>query len=49
MVANIVEVLYSSQTVGRKLYLDLAASPILPAEQLIVVKLMCVTPAKFIE
>ena len=45
MVANIVEVLYSCQTFGRKLYLDLAASSILPAEEIIVVKLMCVTPA----
>ena len=38
MVANIAEVLYSCQTVGRKLYLDLAASSILPAEKIIVVK-----------
>ena len=30
MVAIIVEVLYSCQTVGRKLYLDLAAFSILP-------------------
>ena len=29
MVAIIVEVLYSSQTVGRKLYLDLAAFSVL--------------------
>ena len=43
------KVLYSCQTVGRKLCLDLAASSILPAEKIIVVKLMCVTPAKFTE
>ena len=30
MVAIIVEVIYSCHTVGRKLYLDLAAFPILP-------------------
>ena len=30
MIAIIVEVLYSCQTFGRKLYLDLAVFPILP-------------------
>ena len=32
MVANILEVFHGCQTVGRKLYLDLAAFSILPAE-----------------
>ena len=49
MVAIIAVILYSCQTVGRKLYLNLAAFSMLPAEKIIAVKLTCVTLGKFTE
>ena len=43
MVASMVEILCSCRTVEKILYLDLASLSILPAEKIIVVKLMCHT------